>query len=348
MFNSPILNSLALIFIGFSIISSLVLLAVYFFNYRAIEKNWRLNLSCCGLLLGLCALQFTHLAYLQNYASVMNTYFYGLLLLLSATSFYFFGREILQFDKHKGFSIWLAFLPFLVVPLLSPDSLITLAFMLGSLYALLISQMLYSLRTQRERFGLEFLSFVIFALIALLLVCTSLVARGQSFVIYVEAYAIFIGLGFAGITYVLLRYPDVIQNTREAVIASYTTSTLKNVDCDALTSKIKYLFTEQKLHRNEDLSLAQVASELDLTSHQTSELINTQLGKSFSKLVREYRVADAKHQLIEESKASILSISLSVGFNSQSNFYTAFREITGQTPAQFRKSHGLNSENADL
>lgn len=348
MLNPLVLNSLALIFIGFSIISSLVLLAVYFFNYRAIEKNWRLNSSCCGLLLGLCALQFMHLAYLQGCFSLVDTSIYGVLLLIAATSFYFFGREILQFQTRQGSLMLLAFLPFLVVPLLSPRSLITLAFILGSLYAVLISHLLYALRAQRKRFGLEFLSFVVFALIALLLVCISLLAQEQNFLIYVQAYSVFIGLGFAGITYVLLKYPDVIQNTREAVIASYTTSTLKNVDCDALTSKIKSLFNEQKLHRNEDLSLAQVASELDLTSHQTSELINTQLGMSFSKLVREYRVADAKHQLIEEPKASILSISLSVGFNSQSNFYTAFREITGQTPAQFRKSHGLNSENADF
>lgn len=342
------LNSLALIFIGFSIISSLLLLAVYFFSYRAIEKNWRLNASCCGLMLGLCALQFIHLEYLHGYFSWVNTYIYGVLLLIAATSFYFFGREILQFHTHQRPSILLALLPFLLAPLFSPDSLITLAFLLGSVYAVLISHMLYALRAQRKRFGLEFLSFVVFGLIALLLVCISLLAQERNYLTYVQSYSVFIGLGFAGITYALFKYPDVIRNTREAVIASYTTSTLKNVDCDALMNKIKYLFIEQKLHRNEDLSLAHVASALDLTSHQTSELINTQLGISFSKLVREYRVADAKHQLIEEPKASILSISLSVGFNSQSNFYTAFRELTGQTPAQFRKSQGLNSENEDF
>jgi AraC-like DNA-binding protein len=48
--------------------------------------------------------------------------------------------------------------------------------------------------------------------------------------------------------------------------------------------------------------------------------------------------------LVDEPKSSVLSIGLSVGFNSQSNFYTAFREIAGQTPAQYRKTQGISIE----
>jgi AraC-like DNA-binding protein len=68
-----------------------------------------------------------------------------------------------------------------------------------------------------------------------------------------------------------------------------------------------------------------------------SELINTHLGKSFSRYLREQRVEAAKLQLIDEPKATVLGIGLAVGFSSQSNFYEAFREIVGMTPGQFRK-----------
>ena len=44
--------------------------------------------------------------------------------------------------------------------------------------------------------------------------------------------------------------------------------------------------------------------------------------------------------LLEEPGASVLSVGMNVGFTSQSNFYDAFREITGTTPGKFR---GMNS-----
>jgi AraC-like DNA-binding protein len=342
------LNTIALIFIGFSIISSLLLLAIYFLSYTAIEKNWRSNASCCGLLLGLVGLQTVHLLFLQGNAHILNSAIYAGLLLISAPSFYLFGREVLQFNARNSPLLALHFVPLLLSPFIEPRALTLFAFVLGTVYALRISYLLYALKNQRQRFKLEFLVFAAFALIAVFILCVGLFASVIGQTIFVLAYAALIGLAFAAMVYLLLRFPDITQKTRDAVIASYAASTLKNTDCNALIAKLKQLFTEQKLHRNEELSLAQIATELGLSSHQTSELINTQCGVGFSRLVREYRVEDAKHQLIHEPKASVLSISLSVGFSSQSNFYTAFREIVGQTPAQFRKAQGINSETSDI
>jgi AraC-like DNA-binding protein len=86
-----------------------------------------------------------------------------------------------------------------------------------------------------------------------------------------------------------------------------------------------------------ELSLAGLAGRLGLSSHQLSELVNSRLGKGFSRYLRERRVDAAKAMLLAEPKASVLSVGLSVGFTSQSNFYEAFREIEGSTPGQYRK-----------
>jgi len=92
-----------------------------------------------------------------------------------------------------------------------------------------------------------------------------------------------------------------------------------------------------KLYLNEDLSLGHLAGQMEISTHQLSEFINTRFKKSFSKLIREYRVEEAKHMLTNEPTASVLSIGLSVGFTSQSNFYTAFREVTNMAPGNYRK-----------
>lgn len=41
--------------------------------------------------------------------------------------------------------------------------------------------------------------------------------------------------------------------------------------------------------------------------------------------------------LLAEPEASVLSVGLAVGFASQSNFYAAFREVTGEVPGRYRR-----------
>jgi len=77
---------------------------------------------------------------------------------------------------------------------------------------------------------------------------------------------------------------------------------------------------------------------MELTPHQLSELVNRQFGVNFSRYIREQRVNAAKAILESEPKSSVLSIGLEAGFGTQSNFYAAFKEITGMSPGAYRKS----------
>ena len=96
--------------------------------------------------------------------------------------------------------------------------------------------------------------------------------------------------------------------------------------------------SDDKAYQNEDLTLNSLAAEVGLTAHQLSELINSRLGVGFSRYIRERRVAAAKKPLLDAPAQSILSVSLDTGFRSQSAFYAAFKELTGQTPGDFRES----------
>ena len=70
---------------------------------------------------------------------------------------------------------------------------------------------------------------------------------------------------------------------------------------------------------------------------QLSELINTQLGMSFSSYLRRQRIAAAQILLKNEPEVSVLAIGLSVGFSSQSAFYSAFKDIHAIAPGQYRR-----------
>ncbi|HPD77772.1 MAG TPA: helix-turn-helix domain-containing protein, partial [Spirochaetota bacterium] len=88
---------------------------------------------------------------------------------------------------------------------------------------------------------------------------------------------------------------------------------------------------------DEDISLKKLADELDITTHQLSQILNEKIKKNFNTFINEFRVEEAKSLLVEEADRSILSISLAVGFNSYTTFCTTFSKYTGMSPSNYRK-----------
>jgi transcriptional regulator GlxA family with amidase domain len=102
------------------------------------------------------------------------------------------------------------------------------------------------------------------------------------------------------------------------------------------------MMDDEQAYTDESLNLSRLAKALGLSPHQLSELVNTRFGVGFSRFVREHRIAAAQRMLLAEPDASVLSVGLAVGFTSQSNFYAAFREITGDVPGRYRQNHAAS------
>jgi AraC-like DNA-binding protein len=208
---------------------------------------------------------------------------------------------------------------------------------LGAGYLAWLGRSLYALRGERSHFRLEMLLLgVVFGIaigVSLLgLVHTALPARR-----FFEIYSIAIGAAFCLVHITLGLRPQLAIEVRESVQAAYANSTLTQVDCEAVLLHLDNLMSTVRRYADPELSLPTLAEELGLSSHQLSELINSRLGKGFSRYLREQRIAAAKAMLLAEPATSVLAVGLNVGFSSQSNFYEAFREIEGMTPGQFRK-----------
>ena len=130
------------------------------------------------------------------------------------------------------------------------------------------------------------------------------------------------------------------QNTQEPIESSAAQSpTLRAADRPMFDKLIALM--DEGVYRREGLSVAQMAGEVGTPEHVLRRLINQELGyRNFSSFLNRWRIAEAKKALgdPERAREQILQIALQVGYGSIAPFNRAFKEATGQTPTEFRKS----------
>lgn len=135
-----------------------------------------------------------------------------------------------------------------------------------------------------------------------------------------------------------IKHPELLHYLAEAPRKKrYERTQLAQVDVDAQKARLQKLMEEDHLYQDETLTLATLADKMNLTTHQLSELLNERLHTSFSRYLKEKRVTAAARRLLDEPDEPILDIGLAVGFSSSSAFYSAFREVKGIPPGQYRK-----------
>ncbi|MGV3664498.1 MAG: helix-turn-helix domain-containing protein [Leptospira bouyouniensis] len=155
---------------------------------------------------------------------------------------------------------------------------------------------------------------------------------------------------FLCILYVIRQsYPDFFLEVRKIVEDEKKAkiSQISKLDHNLIRENLKQLFEIQMIYRDETLSLRDLAEELNLSSHQLSEFLNSEMKKSFYQFTNSYRINEAKDRIIKEPERSLLAIAYDVGFGSKSTFNEAFKKETGTTPREYRekilKKHPIRS-----
>ncbi len=97
---------------------------------------------------------------------------------------------------------------------------------------------------------------------------------------------------------------------------------------------------EGKIFLNPGLNLAAMSAATGFTQKTISSVLNQHLQKSFNEFVNEYRVNAFKEKMLEPSmnNLTIAGIAAACGFNSQATFQRTFKELTGKSPSEFRKT----------
>ncbi len=89
-------------------------------------------------------------------------------------------------------------------------------------------------------------------------------------------------------------------------------------------------------HFAEDLRLDDVAQHVGLSTFRIAHMVKDYTGRTILQHVKRLRIEKAR-RLIEESALSCTEIAFAVGFSDQSFFTRQFREMTGSTPARYRR-----------
>ncbi len=329
---------IALLLIGFSLFTAILLILGNLFQQLEFQS---FASKLCGLSLILClsAIQWLNLQVILGQSNTLFSPYYIFLLYLVAPCFYCYSYNLLGAQNQLKWWHFLHTLPPFISLIIPFPWSVPLAFLLGSGYLIWLAKRIYFLRDQRARFKLELLALAVFFSIAIVVIILGFIWPLMSNSTFVTSYSILIGLAFFSTLLTLLHFPSITLDISEAVQAAYAESTLKNIDRNKALEQLTYLMKEEKVYTLENLSLTIVSEQLQLSSHQLSELINSEFNLGFSKFIRQYRIENAKKLLLSQPKASVLSIGLSVGFNTQSNFYSAFRDVEGMAPGQYRKQH---------
>ncbi|MCB1157352.1 MAG: AraC family transcriptional regulator [Leptospiraceae bacterium] len=118
------------------------------------------------------------------------------------------------------------------------------------------------------------------------------------------------------------------------------TNQVVDLNKNPIYQKLIEAFEVKKIYITEGLSIRELAIELKVQEYKLRQLINQGMGyKNFNDFLNRYRVQEACEILLSEDKKDIpiIRIAMDLGYQSIGPFNRAFKELTGQTPSEYRK-----------
>lgn len=207
-------------------------------------------------------------------------------------------------------------------------------------YFIITAKNIYSLLKNKNHKSLKELK-IVFHYMLLVLLFSFMMISGSIFGNNVVNITSIYLLTFSGIWYFIFsfRYPEFTQKAiKEAKIIRYESSILNGLDADVVLERLDDLMEDEKIYTDEELTLQKLSSQLMITTHQLSKILNSKRKMNFRTLINSYRIMEAKRQMADYPDKTILEIALASGFNSKSSFNALFMKTTGITPSDYRKS----------
>jgi AraC-like DNA-binding protein len=119
----------------------------------------------------------------------------------------------------------------------------------------------------------------------------------------------------------------------------YDRSGLTTDRADVIAARLEQFMQTKQPFLDPDLTIEALAKRLAVPRHHLTEVISEHHQKNFYLFVNEYRIQATKQALKDPARSgeTLLDIAYASGFNSKSPFNTAFKQLTGMTPSQYRR-----------
>jgi AraC-like DNA-binding protein len=108
---------------------------------------------------------------------------------------------------------------------------------------------------------------------------------------------------------------------------------------EAMTAKLLNHMNNELPHRDEEMTIARLAAQLNEQEYRLRRHINGAMGyRNFAAFLNSYRLAEVKSALVDlgQKDVPIITIALDAGFGSLGPFNRAFRDAEGMTPSEYR------------
>lgn len=110
---------------------------------------------------------------------------------------------------------------------------------------------------------------------------------------------------------------------------------------EGLLAQLSTLMDTEKYWRTEGLTIRQLAEKMQVKEYRLRQAVNQHLGhRNFNDYLNSYRVREACAVLSNPAKRdlTVIEITYDLGYASLAPFNKAFKDITGMTPTEWRRS----------
>ncbi len=106
---------------------------------------------------------------------------------------------------------------------------------------------------------------------------------------------------------------------------------------EEINNKLLDFIDTEKPYLNPELSLQELADNVEVKRHHLSNVINQKHNKNFYEFINQYRIEEVKALMVDPKNRNykLMSLAYDAGFNSKASFNRIFKQMTNMTPSQF-------------
>jgi len=127
--------------------------------------------------------------------------------------------------------------------------------------------------------------------------------------------------------------------SNDSVVDSTVRTFIDSPEMRLIARNIQEFIKKDDFYCTEGLTISQLSSMMQEKEYKVRRAINGILGyRNFNVFLNQYRVDAAKKRLVDEPNLPVIRLAMDLGYRSLAVFNKAFKETTGRTPTDFRRT----------